>query len=291
MEDIKIHLISPGKHSGETVINNGVELFRKKNISVEVGENASGHFGYFSGTDEMRTSDFLSALEQKNADVFFSRGGYGAIKVLELLPQNILTQQTPFIYGYSDATVFHLKMTQLGLPSAHCPMALDFPKLTTDAIESLINAIHKKPIQYEVKGHEFNIPGNSNAIITGGNLAVICSLLGSNHLPDFKGKILFLEEVGEALYAIDRMMMMLELNGILKNLSGLIVGQFTSVGDSDPSYESTYEKIIFSYVSKYEYPVGFNFPSGHVDFNKSFYMGTKADINIQKNQIKFNQNL
>lgn len=283
------HLIAPGKYAGNEVLENALRFFSEIKIPVLSGKCAAGKSGYFSGTDEERTGDFNEALETKNADIFFLRGGYGAIKVLEKLQENILQKQRPFIYGYSDATVFHLKMAQYNLPSCHCPMALDLPRLTQAAKENLENIILKKTVDYTFSSAPENISGQVNAPVIGGNLAVICSMLGSKHMPDFKEKILFIEDVDEALYGIDRMLMGLKMNGVLSQLSGLVVGQFASVKDSDPAFGKDYKEIILEYVKDYGYPVCFDFPAGHIDNNFSFYMGVPTLISIGPSEVVFKQ--
>lgn len=285
----KIHLIAPGKYCGKEVIQNGRNLLLSFGKQVIKGGHVFGQSGYFSGTDEERTEDFLQAIQEKNAKVFFGRGGYGAVKVLEMLPDKILEQQKPIIYGYSDATVFHLKMNQLNCPSVHCPMALDVPALTKQAKDQIKKVLDFQRLDYSWQGHTMNQEGTIESEIVGGNLAVIASMMGSQHLPDFKGKVLFIEEIGEAFYAIDRLMMMLRLNGILSELAGLMVGQFTAIGDSDPSFEKSVPQIISDYVKEYNYPVCYNIPVGHINDHQSIYFGVNSSLQIQKNEVKLFQ--
>lgn len=285
----RIHLIAPGKYCGNEVIQNGVSLLIEMGFDVVTGSNAQGHDGYFSGNLDERTIDMLSAIGQERNKVFFARGGYGAIQVLEQMDEVLLEERKPVFFGYSDATVFHLKMSQLNLPSVHSPMALDFPKITDNAKKHLQQVLHGEEIHYEFKGSEHNRDGTVVGQVTGGNLAVICSLLGSKHLPSFKNKILFIEEVGEALYAIDRMMMTLKLNGILDEISGLILGSFTSIGDSDPKFKGTVERIINNYVKEYDYPVCHHFPAGHIEDHHSLYFGTETVFTVNETTIELKQ--
>jgi muramoyltetrapeptide carboxypeptidase len=285
----KIHLIAPGKYCGSEVIQNGVDLLTSFGFEVNVGKHAQGQSGYYSGSTKQRVEDFTYALQTPESKIFFARGGYGAIQVLESIDLKLLSRNRPLIYGYSDATVFHLKMSQLNQMSVHCPMALDAPTLSKESKEQLYKTLFLEPLKYKWNGHQLNNKGSVQSTIIGGNLAVLASMMGSKHLPDFKGKILFIEDVGEALYAVDRLMMMLQLNGILEQISGLMVGQFTSMGDSNPPYGASLEEIVLSHVNQYKYPVCFDLPIGHINNHQSIYFGVDSHLEITKEEVLLHQ--
>jgi muramoyltetrapeptide carboxypeptidase len=285
----KIQIISPSKCIDPALIDIAKIGLESKNYEVTISSNAKGSDNYFSGTLEERRSDFQEAMDANTDVIWCSRGGYGLIQYIDQIDFSIQLKDPSLLVGFSDITVAHLAMNKLGLETIHGTVPLNFSNVSEASMVSVFNAIEGKKNTYEFTSVKENIVGEIEAEIVGGNLAIIYSLLGSDYLPEFKDKILFIEDVGEAFYAIDRMMNALRLAGILEEISGLIVGGFTSVGDSNPPYGKTLENIILSYVKHREIPVCFNFPAGHIEDNRAIILGRKAKLFVTEEGVKFTQ--
>ena len=285
----KIQIISPSKCIEPTLIDSACDVLVAKNYSVQIATNAKNQDNYFSGSLEQRKADFQTAMDANLDVIWCSRGGYGLIQYIDQVDFSNCLNNSKKLIGFSDITVAHLAMNKLGIETIHGTVPLNFSNVSEESMVSVFNAIEGVPNRYQFKANNANSFGEVEAEIVGGNLAIIYSMLGTSFLPDFKGKILFIEDVGEALYAIDRMMNALRLNGILEKISGLIVGGFTAVGDSNPAYGKSVEEIISSYVKHHNIPVCFNFPAGHIEDNRAIILGRKCRLNVSSNQVIFSQ--
>ena len=238
------------------------------------------HF-IFSGDDETRAAVFQEYLDNKELDaIWIARGGYGSTRIIDQLDFTKFLQHPKWIVGFSDATVLHGKLSRLGVPSLHAAMPFYFANKTPEAKQSLYDALTSKPLHYEITPHPHNRLGEMEGEIVGGNLSVLMGMMGSDIFPETDGKILFIEEVDEYIYHIDRMMHALKRAGKLENLKGLIVGGLTQIHDNTHPFGQTAEEVIAKAVRDYDYPVCFGFPAGHFDDNRAVVLGRKTKVCI-----------
>ena len=212
--------------------------------------------------------------------IWLAKGGYGSIRIIDKLDfTRYIRTPKPFI-GFSDTTVFHGMMQRMGIPSIHAAMPYNLANKTPEALQSLFDAITGKPLQYQWPFHPLNRLGNAKGKIVGGNLSVLYGMLGSCSFPKTDGNILFIEEVDEYIYHIERMMYGLKRAGKLKNLKALMIGGLTEIHDNPEPFGKTVEQAIFDVVKKYDYPVVFGFPAGHQPDNRAIIFGKETELKI-----------
>jgi len=244
---------------------------------VKVGNTVGSEHFYFSGTDEERQRDLQMMLDDPAIDaILMGRGGYGLSRIVDDLDLTGFSKKPKWICGFSDITVLHNHIQALlGISSLHSPMCGAFKPETVNAdhIKNFFAALTGESLFYHTPASSYNRTGTTEGILTGGNLAIIAHLTGSASEVNTDGKILFIEDIGEHLYHIDRLMLNLKRAGKLDNLKGLIVGSFTEIEDTERPFGQTLEEIIFDKVKEYDYPVCFNFPCGHQDINYTLTLG------------------
>ena len=239
----------------------------------------------FAGDDDFRATVFQEYIDNEEIEaIWLARGGYGSIRIIDKLDFTKFLQHPKWIAGFSDSTVIHGKLQRLGVPSLHSPMPFYFANKTEEAKQSLFNALTGKCLHYEFPANPLNRLGKMEGKIVGGNLSVLMGMNGSDIFPETDGKILFIEEVDEYIYHIDRMMRGLKRAGKLAHLKGLIVGGLTQIKDNTHPFGQTAEEVIAEAVSEYDYPVCFGFPAGHFDDNRVLVFGQKSRIEITKSQ-------
>ena len=241
----------------------------------------------FAGSDTERAAGLQWAINHKDIDAIFCfRGGYGTYKMIDKVNFSSLKTNPKWIIGYSDITSLHLYLYKhYGLVSLHASMPVNFKKNTAGALDSIFFALENYSLKYNISSHPLNLMGNAEGILLGGNLSLIYSMTGSKDLPDFENSILFIEDLDEYLYHIDRMMLNLEKSGILKKISALIVGGMTDMKDNEIPFGETGEEIIHGYFSKYNKPLCFNFPAGHINDNRALMHGKYCKLQINNNFI------
>ena len=240
--------------------------------------------GMFSGKEEDRISYFQTLLDNVNIRaIFFARGGFGSIKIIDKLKMDRFYKQPKWLIGFSDITTFfsHIN-SKHQTPVIHAPMIYNFPTSSKRSISMLFSGLKGKLKNIKIKSYYLNRPGLVESEIIGGNLSILCSLLGSNSFPVVEKKILFLEDVDEYMYSIDRMFTSLSRANIFNKLSGLIIGQFTNIYDNKPSYGKSLEQLIYNHIKDFNFPVCFNFPSGHVKNNLPIFFQKKVKLTIDK---------
>ena len=287
----KIRIVSPAKHIDQLSVDFTLELLRLNGFNVEIGTYALGQHHYFSGSLEERLSDFQYALDDPTVDIILcARGGYGSVQLIDKLDFSKFQKNPKFIVGYSDITVFHCHVsTKLNSSTVHGTAPLNFSKNTNEAIQSLLNVFNGIKNSYKIAAHSNNILGTITAPVIGGNLSILYSLLGTNSDADYRGKILFIEEIGEAIYAIDRMFYALKKAGKLNQIKGVIVGGLTNIKDSEIPYGKTVQEVIKSHIEPLSIPLCFNFPAGHIADNRAIIMGRNTILEIRENKTIFIQ--
>mgnify|MGYP002619813705 CR=1 FL=1 len=278
-----IRIISPAKAIEVELIQYAKNLLEQRGYRVKVGTHAAGRWNYFSGTDEQRLQDMQEALDDPDCKaIICSRGGYGCVRIVDLLNWAGFLRQPKWIVGFSDVTVFHHHIQRFGIQSIHASMPLNFQDNTQEAIESLFYTLEGKAIHYQFTPSSSGNDGEAEGILIGGNLSIIYSLLGTDDRLNFENKILFIEDLNEQLYALDRMWNSLNKAGVFDQLSGLLVGGITDMKDTEPKSGLTIENIIMDKFSFRNTPVAFNFPAGHINDNRALIFGKHAQLTINK---------
>ncbi|MFL0161280.1 S66 peptidase family protein [Aquirufa salirivi] len=283
----EVILVSPASHPKSDQWKQGVEILESWGLKVRLAPNALSHYFGFGGSDEERLSDFQLALDDPKIKAIFPiRGGYGSSRILDRLNFEKFLLHPKWIIGFSDITAILNHVTQLGIASIHGPMPHNFCQVGGDeALENLRNFLFEGKIQIDIPSEPENRMGHVEAEIVGGNLSLIVHLIGSQSLPDFKGKILLLEDVGENLYHIDRMVLQLKRAGLLDHLAGLIVGGFSDCKEAGLSVGKNVNQIILEHTANSQFPIAFEFPSGHIAQNFPLVFGKKIKLLVNADNV------
>lgn len=284
-EGDQIRIIAPAKAIEKEFVDYAQQYLESKGFHVTISDHCLGQYNYFSGTIHERLEDLQTAIDDPEVKaILCARGGYGCIQLVDKVDWSRFNQSPKWIIGFSDITVLHQHLQHAGIQSIHGTMPLNFRENTADSFRTLLAAIQNQPYIIHAPGDPFNVPGRATGHVIGGNLSIVYSLLGTNIAPDYSGAILFVEDLAEHIYHIDRIFHALDKASILKNLSGLIVGGMTNIKDTQIPYGSSYEEVILSHLSKYDIPVCFNFPAGHIDDNRALCFGRQAVLEVTKSQ-------
>jgi len=258
-------------------------------FTTKVGTTIGRQYHYFSGTDEERIEDFQHMLDDDNVKaILCARGGYGLSRIIDKIDFTRFTENPKWIIGFSDVTILHSHIYRnYNISTLHGPMANAFNEdgFKNEFVHSLRYALEGRKIKYQVNQHEFNRKGEGIGELVGGNLALLTHLVGTNSDLKTKGRILFIEDVGEYLYNIDRMMYQLRRSGKLDKLAGLIVGGFTDMKDTEKPFGQTAYEIIRDAVADYNYPVCFDFPVSHEKENYALKIGVGYKLKVGKNKV------
>ncbi len=288
-----VALVSPAGFlsDGETV-NRAQKLLYKWGFKSYAGQNILQQAGHFAGNDLQRFADMQKAIDNPDVKMIWAlRGGYGSIRIIDELNWHNFKKFPKLLVGFSDITVFHAKLQRMGYESLHAFMPVQLrEKISKEVVEQTKNAIKGRSIAYQFNKDTYTVNFKPvSGKVVGGNLAILYSLLGTNLSIDTHDKILFIEDVGEQLYQIDRMLIALKMAGKLKDLRALLVGQFTGIPDNQPSFGKTYQEIILEHTAAYDYPVIFNAPIGHITDNYPLMLGRALHITTDHNKINLLQ--
>ena len=269
-------------------IDQAVKVIESWGLEVVLGDTVAASHHQFAGTDELRAKDFQRFLDDDSIKaIIAARGGYGTVRIIDQLDFTRFQQNPKWIVGFSDITVLHSHIfANYQVSTIHGQMPVVIPEGTKTSLETLKKALFGETVSYEYESAIDNKEGKSEGILTGGNLTLLVMMNGSSSEMNFKDKILFIEDVGEYYYSIDRLMWNLKRSGKLAELKGLIVGGFTSLKDFDEPYGQSAEEIILDHVKDYHYPVCFNFPAGHIADNHALIFGKTVDLDIKNKQVK-----
>ncbi len=271
-----------------------IEVLKKWGFNVKVGKTVGSEYFYFSGDDQTRLDDLQSMLDDKSIDaILMGRGGYGLSRIIDALDFTNFAQHPKWICGFSDITVLHNHIyATLGIPTLHSPMCGAFKPETEleDYILSLKKTLIGEQLEFKIPRSDYNRAGVAEGIMTGGNVAMLAHLTGSVSEVNTDNKILFIEDIGEYLYNLDRMLLNLKRAGKLDNLKALLVGSFTDMQDTERPFGKSWEAIISEKVKEYNYPVCFNFPCGHQEQNFTLTLGIAYRLEVT-NEGSFLQQL
>ncbi|MEA4917604.1 LD-carboxypeptidase [Proteiniphilum sp.] len=287
-------IISPAGKIDGYIVQGAAAVLENWGLRPEISENALCEAGRFSGSVEQRLSDLQKAFDDPDIKlVFCSRGGYGVVHLLEKLDFSGIKKNPKWVVGYSDITLLHATLQTCGIASLHAPMAQHFSDEGSEdiAVRYTKTVLSGQPVSYRIpvaKSSLLNRKGESSGRLFGGNLSVFCSLLGSQYAKIPNGGILFIEDIGEVPYRVDRMIYQLKIGGVFSKINGLIIGQFTGYEEDPQMYSPLFESIREA-VSEYDFPLCFDFPVGHVKLNFPLIMGGTADLKVEEDFISFIQ--
>lgn len=278
---MRVGIVAPGRKVTPEEMRFAVDWLRSKGMEAVFDERLFASDYIFAGSDDHRAQIIQEMMDRDDIDaIWLARGGYGSIRVIDKLDfSRFVHHPKPFI-GFSDGTVFHGMMQRLGLTSIHASMPFFLENKTEAALQSLEDALHGMPLHYEWPSHPLNRIGEAEALLVGGNLSVLYGMMGSNSFPETEGHILFIEEVDEYIYHVERMMMGLKRAGLLQSLAGLVVGGLSDIHDNPDPFGKTVEQAIFDTVKEYDFPVCFGFPAGHIPDNRALVLGHTASLKV-----------
>lgn len=284
-----VGIVAPARKVNEREIEPALKLLKSWGLRVELGKHLFGDLNQFSGTDAERASDFQDMIDNPEVKaIICARGGYGSIRILELINLRALQRNPKWVVGFSDITVFHsILNTWYFTESIHATMPLNFPPDGTEneSTKSLKRALFGSNLNYTAAPHPFNRMGNTQGLITGGNLSILNSVSGTDADIAPEGKILVIEDLDEYLYHVDRMMMNLKHCGKLSGLTGLIVGGMSEMRDNTIPFGMNAYEIIRDAVAEYDYPVCFGFPVGHQEPNLALIMARRAHLTVNEHGV------
>ncbi|MBP6977500.1 MAG: LD-carboxypeptidase [Bacteroidales bacterium] len=287
-----VALVAPARKVTAAEMAPAISKLQEWGLDVAIGQHLTGSWNQFSGTDTERAADLQQMLDRDDIRaIFCARGGYGLVRIIDRLDFTRFVTDPKWIVGYSDITGLHSHIhTNFGIETLHAVMPIQFgdPQQTTGTFESMRKALFGESLSYTIPSSPLSRPGTARGILTGGNLSLIYGLCGSASDLVTHGKILFLEDLDEYLYHIDRMMFNLKRSGKLSRLAGLILGNMTGIKDNQVPFGKTAEEIIAEAVGEYDYPVCFNFPAGHADDNRALILGRETMLSVG-DQIFFKQ--
>ena len=266
-----------------------IKILQSWGFDVMVGKTlGSNSANYFSGTDEERRDELQAMLDDENINaILFGRGGYGMGRIIDGLDFTQFKKKPKWVIGFSDITVLHAHLySKIKVASLHAPMAAAFNEGENEFIQSLHNAIKGKKAKYSCAAQPFNKLGNATAELVGGNLSLLANITGTPSDINTKNKILFLEDIGEQIYNIDRMLYQLKRSGKLASLAGLVVGGFTEMKDTERPFGKTVYEVIKEIVAEYDYPVCFGFPVSHGKENLALKIGVQYTLKVGKKNVQ-----
>lgn len=280
----RIAIVSPARKISPAEAEVAINIFKSWELEVVPGKHLYASYNQFAGSDDQRLSDFQKMLDDDSIRaVICSRGGYGTVRIIDKLDFSRFLKNPKWIIGYSDFTVMHSHIHEhFGIETLHAVMPVNF-KDKCDGNPSVITlkkALFGKAIRYKVPGEKLNRKGSCKAPLVGGNLSILYSLTSTGSDIKTNGKILFIEDLDEYLYHIDRMMMNLRRSGKLEGLAGLVVGSMSKMHDNDVPFNKTAYEIIAEAVEDYPYPVCFNFPAGHREDNRALILGRELTLEV-----------
>lgn len=283
-----IGILSTARSTSSQELESSLKIIDEWGLKPVIGKTIDEKKDQFAGSDTFRAADFQDMIDNPEIKaIWCARGGYGTVRIIDRIDFSGFLKNPKWIIGFSDITVLHSHLHKMKIQSLHAQMPHSIDTKSKESADSIFNVLFGKKfpdISIRQKPDPGR-PGTASGLLTGGNLSILYSLCGSPSAIDTKGKILFLEDLDEYLYHIDRMMMNLKRNGMLENLAGLIVGGMSDMNDNAIPFGKNAKEIIRDAVEEYKYPVGFNFPAGHIPDNRALILGHKVHLNIDANSL------
>lgn len=285
-----IAIISTARKISREEIQPAIDLLKSWELNVFLGKNLFKEDRQFSGTIHERSADLQEALDTPQVKgILCARGGYGTVQLIDQIDFSTFIQHPKWIIGYSDVTVLHNHINEnFNIQTLHATMPINFKSNSKESLDSLNKALFGKDLEYTFPTNNLNIYGQAEGILVGGNLSILYSLTGTSSQLNTKGKILFLEDLDEYLYHIDRVMQNLKRANMLSDLAGLVIGGMSDMNDNNIPYGKTAHEIILDHVEEFNYPVCFEFPAGHIADNRTLIMGQKVSLTVDSScHLKF----
>ena len=276
-----IYITSPAKSIETECIDFAKSFFEKHGFRVQISQHCLGQYHYFSGTDFERAADFQEGIDNPEVKaIICARGGYGCVRIVDNLQWASIVREPKWIVGFSDVTVFHQRMQNFELKSIHGTMPLNFSSNSEESLTTLLKALTNESYSISSPISKWNKLGEAKGRLVGGNLSILYSLLGTDDEVDYTDSILFIEDLAEQLYHLDRMFYAFKKAGILERISGLIVGGMTDMKDTAVSFGQSYEEIILEHFEFRKIPIAFEFPVGHQDDNRALVLGSEVNFKV-----------
>ena len=261
-----------------------IKLLESWGLKVVVGKTIGKEENQLAGPDWLRATDFQEMLDNpKIKAIWAAKGGYGTVRIIDRIDFANFKKKPKWICGFSDMTVLHSHINNMGIETIHSFMALNAGTANSEVLASFRKALFGEKLSYAIPSHEYNVKGAAKGEIVGGNLSVLYSIIGSKSEIDYKGKILFIEDLDEYLYHIDRMMMNLKRNGYFDGLKAVIVGGMSSMNDNEIPWGKDALQIIQDVLKDYKFPIIYNFPAGHIKDNRTLILGKVVSIDVDQN--------
>lgn len=283
-----VAIVATARKNIDDNLKPAITLLKSWGLEVKIGSTIGLDLNQLAGTDEQRAKDFQEQLDNPNIKMIWCvRGGYGTVRMIDLLDFTKFKEHPKWIVGFSDVTVLHSHLNTMGYQSIHAIMPVTVAKASKAAKETLRIALFgDERLEYDIPPHNMNKLGKAKGELVGGNLSILYSLFGSPSAIDCDDKILFIEDLDEYLYHIDRMMMNLRRNGCLESIKGIIVGGMTKMKDNDTPWGKDALQIIEDVTQKYEIPIVYNFPAGHIQDNRALIFGSQIEMDVNSECTK-----
>ena len=278
----EIRIVSTARKISADELKDAFDFIRSKGFQPTLGKNLYQADHQFAGNDDARLEDLQTAIDDPSVKaIWMARGGYGTHRIIDDVSFKSLEKSPKWIIGYSDITVLHGALNKKNIESLHATMPINFKDQSLESFNGLISILEGENPNYSIENHPLNIKGKAKGKLVGGNLSIIYSLTGTSILPEMKGSILFLEDLDEYLYHVDRMMMNLKLSGVLDDISGLIIGGMSDMNDNKVPFGKNALEIIDEHVSDLGIPVCYQFPAGHQFENQPLILGREISLEVR----------
>ena len=269
-------------------VDQAVALLKSWGLHAVVGNNVFSKGNHFAGTDVERCEDFQKALDDpKISAIWCARGGYGTVRILDKLDYTKFKINPKWLIGYSDITALHNQFHNEGFQSIHALMCVSLPEDISEikeTVDTFKATIFGKPVDYLLEGSSYNKVGDASGPLVGGNLTILHTMLGSKESIDTRGKIVFIEEIGEYKYHIDRMLQSVKRAGYFDNCAGVLVGGMSKMRKNTTLWGTSVEQLILDALSDYDFPIAFGMPAGHEKDNRAMVLGKTVELKVRKDQ-------
>lgn len=282
-----VYILSTARKITLDEITPAIKTFEQWGLKVIIGSTIGLQNNQYAGTDQQRLNDIQAAMDDHSVKaIICARGGYGTVRIMDNINYDEFMKFPKWVVGFSDVTYLHTHISNnIGIQCTHSVMPVQFPKSTPEAIETLRRELFGEGNRYTLPPHPLNRAGNTEGILIGGNLSILYSITGTRSGINTSGKILFLEDIDEYRYHIDRMMMNLKRSGKLQDLAGVVVGGFSDIKDNTIPFGKDAYEIIAEHVQEFSYPVCFGFPAGHIADSRALVIGKTYKLNVNDNEV------